>query len=166
MNLRTLNDTFSIRNGRTSHEPTTSTPINTTARQLGTMVSIVNRLRNEYSVSPGSVPVLTARYLKKAVSPGYVMGEKRGRNVFYRVTESGNSFLINRRDQLDGVMKWYENPVSYGLMSFVVAPRGAHVIGETREEDGTIKGVENIDEFMKEMKEKNPTLRSMFLRFG
>jgi len=127
---------------------------------------LVDRLRNEYTkVSGESVPVLASRYLKNALVDGYVDREKKGRKVFYRVTVDGSAFLISRRDQLDDMVRWYETPTGVGLMSFAVAPEGAPLIGETRDED-SFSGVEEVELFMRRIKEKNPNLRSLYLRFG
>ena len=127
---------------------------------------LVDRLSKEYpKLTASSVPVLTSRYLRKAVAEGYVDREKRGRNVFYKVTREGNLFLIGRRDQLDDVMRWFEAPVGVGLMSFAVAPTGSPLIIEDRGGDDSLHGVEHVEEFMRKIKEMNPGLRSMYLRF-
>ena len=83
---------------------------------------LVARVLVEYPrLTASSVPVLVSRYLGEAVSDGYVEKEKRGRNVFYRITSEGALFLLGRRDQLDdNVTPWYEAGVDYGYMSYVI----------------------------------------------
>jgi len=126
-----------------------------------------NRILVEYPrLTASSVPVLVSRYLKKAVIDGYVEKEKRGRNAFYRITADGGVFLLGRRDQLDDkVVQWHEAGVDFGYMSFAVAPAGSPLIIERHREDGSLHDVEEVDDFMKKIKKKNPGLRSMYLRF-
>ena len=50
-------------------------------------------------------------------------------------------------------------------MSFAVAPTGSPLIIEGHGEDGYLRGVEHVDDFMRKIKEMNPGLRSMYLRF-
>ena len=127
---------------------------------------LVNRLKVEYpKLTLESISVLTSRYLKNAVEEGYAEKWKEGNKAFYRVTLEGNLFLISRRDQVDGVMKWHEAMVCAGLMSFAVAPTGSPLIIENHDENVNLNGVELVDEFMRHMKEKNQGLRSLYLRF-
>ena len=127
--------------------------------------NLVKRLAAEYpSISSESVPVLASRYLKMALAEGLVTREKRGRNVFYRPTGRGKSLLARRQDQLDTGRRWFEEEMHYGYMSFALAPKGAPIIGEYRV-DESIRGVKEVVEVMKKLKEKNPDLDSIILRF-
>jgi len=128
---------------------------------------LVDRILVEYPrLTASSVPVLVSRYLREADSDGYVKRDKRGRNVFYRITSEGTLYMLGRRDQLDNrVIPWYETGVDFGYMSFAVAPTGSPLIIEGHGEEGSLDGVEEVDVFMRKIKEKNPGLRGMYLRF-
>lgn len=126
---------------------------------------LVNRLKNEYpKLTEEVVRVLTSRYINQAVSERYADKEKRGIFSFYRTTRKGRNWLIRNQDLIDDVIKWREEPIPLGLMSYAVAPRGTPIICENREED-VLRGIEDVDEFMKKIKEQNPDLKSLYLRF-
>jgi hypothetical protein len=88
----------------------------------------------------------------------------RARQTYYKISKKGSTFLIGKQDLLDDVLIWSESPTNTGLASFAFVPYyDSDSVDKQFAEN--LWNFDLVEDFMKKMKEKNPMLRSMYLRF-
>ena len=67
---------------------------------------------------------------------------------------------------LDYEIIWSVTLIGAALMSFALTPWGSPIIADSAHQQGiSIQVVDDVEEFMEKIKEKNPLLRSLYLRF-
>jgi len=131
-----------------------------------TYTVLLNRVIQENTgLKESSARPQTSKYLKNLKKGGYIVKEKIGRNVFYNVTVEGRVYCLTNMDRLDPSRMWFEEMLQGCYMSFAVVPPGYGIIREKRDESVEFKGKEVIQELVKQLKELNPDLDSLYLRF-
>jgi DNA-binding MarR family transcriptional regulator len=127
---------------------------------------ILNRLILENNgLKESSARPQASRYLKRLGKEGYIFREKKGRNVFYDVTPKGRHMHLNSMDRLNPSRKWGEHQEQGILYSFAMVPASYGLIHERRGESIELKGKEQIMELVNQIKEQNPELDSLIIRF-
>ena len=131
-----------------------------------TYTVLLNRVIQENTgLKESSARPQTSRYLKNLGKDGYVVREKIGRNVFYDVTAAGRFYHLTSMDRLDPSRKWVEELLQGCYMSFAVVPPSYGLIHERRDESIELKGKEKLQELVNKIKELNPELDSLYIRF-
>ncbi len=120
-----------------------------------------NNALNESSARPQ-----TSRYLKELKKGGYIEKEKIGRNVFYDVTAKGRFYHSSNRDRLDHSREWFEEALKGCYLSYAVVPSEYGLIHDRRDYNKELKGKEKLQEAIKQLKEMNPNLDSIYVRLG
>jgi tetratricopeptide (TPR) repeat protein len=120
-----------------------------------------NNALNESSARPQ-----TSRYLKDLKKEGHIEKEKIGRNVFYDVTAKGRFYHLSNRDRLDHSRKWFEEALKGCYLSYAVVPPEYGLIHDRRDYNKELKGKEMLQEAIKQLKEMNPDLDSIYIRLG
>lgn len=129
-----------------------------------TFTALLNRLLKEnLGVKESSARPQTAKHLRNLRSDGYITREKIGRNVYYDVTPEGHLYHLTSRDNIDPDRRWFEEPIPGCYLSFAMAPLSSGLINERLDQDG-LQGKEKVRELVRQIKELNPGLDSIFIR--
>ena len=125
---------------------------------------LLNRLLKENDgVLESSARPQIAKYLRNLRSDGYITKERIGRNVYYDVSADGRIYHLTSRDNMDSSRRWLEEPIQGGYLSYAVAPVEGGLINERLEQDGLL-GKEKIKELVRQIKEENPDIDSIYIR--
>lgn len=131
-----------------------------------TYTVLLNRVIQENTgLKESSARPQTSRYLTNLRKAGYIDKEKIGRNVFYDVTAEGRFYCLTNMDMLDPSRKWFEEMLRGCYASFAVVPPCYGIIREKRDESVELRGKEELQQLVNHLKELNPDLDSLYIRF-
>jgi hypothetical protein len=125
---------------------------------------LLNRIIKENDdVRETSARPQLAKNLRWLIRDGFIEKEKIGRKVFYDVTAEGKVEYLSNRDKSDPHRKWYEAGITGLYYSYAVTPSDYGLIHE-RKSHSKLQNIDQLYEAIKQFKEKNPNLESIYLR--
>jgi DNA-binding MarR family transcriptional regulator len=125
---------------------------------------ICRRIKVEHPfINSSSIPVIVSRILKRLVDEKLCEKKEIGRESLYSITPKGRRWLMANQEFFDKRRKWYEEPLEGVYLSYAVTPPEYGLIHEGRN-DEKLKGKEQIEELINEMKEKNPDIETIIIR--